>query len=450
MSFKRIILLLVAAVSAAAYAQTLTCANPKIVFSEDFTFFSNKESTSLDNFQNGKIETSYIKDNFGASDGNNVTDGHCLVVTSGSEGGFWGSEGDPRQGNTGNAGASVKDGFPAKDGFLLVNCDVNNGDLFAYTLPSGSLCPGINYNFSADITNMNNPGYKVRTPVNVSFIVLGLPGNVELLNVSTGDISETGLWFNMGGTFASGQYTDFRLILRNNYKAPAGTQYISGNDVGIDNIVFSACTPEIKIHSDYSNTNDDIELCEQQTNIYFNDADLRQYYTQPYFILQQSTDVTTWKNINAATTTPQAVIDMSIQTNGTPYYYRAWCGGDTQSVTDASNSGIGNCSNHTVVSEPIKITRSCSTPSVLTCTNPKIVFSEDFTFFSNDSCTALSNILDGKIQTDYDIDNPSPNRTSTWYVFDGHCLVVNTAGVGGWWINNKPVRKGTLVMKVRA
>ncbi|MBQ3930104.1 MAG: hypothetical protein II708_04045, partial [Paludibacteraceae bacterium] len=66
MSFKRIILLLVAAVSAAAYAQTLTCTNPKIVFSEDFTFFSNKESTSLDNFQNGKIETSYIKDNFGA------------------------------------------------------------------------------------------------------------------------------------------------------------------------------------------------------------------------------------------------------------------------------------------------------------------------------------------------------------------------------------------------
>ena len=71
---------------------------------------------------------------------------------------------------------------------------------------------------------------------------------------------------------------------------------------------------------------------------------------------------------------------------------------------------------------------------VTNCTNPKIVFSEDFTFFSKDSCTALSNILDGKIQTDYDIDNPPADRTWTHYVIDGHCLVVNTAGAGGWWI----------------
>ncbi len=423
-------------------AQINNCTLQKNVFVEDFTFYSDKEYTSLDNILGGQIETSYIKNSKGASEGVNVTDGHCLVVTNGAEGGWW-NKNPIRYGNTGNSGASEYGGFPAKDGFLVVNCDIHKGDMFTYILPQGSICSDSYYSFTADITNMNIPEPpKVRVPINVSFIVLGLPDEVELMNVNTGNIAETNKWHNCGGTFFSKGYKKFKLIIRNNYEAAQGETVVSGNDVGIDNIIFSQCMPEAKMFSDDADINGEVNICEPITEVYFNDSELKSFFSKPYYLLQTSKDGTNWNNYESATTSSRISINLINQLNKTPYLYRVWAGGSIEAVSSSAQSGTpGECEMLTTVSNTIKIIRNCDGLQQF-CSNPKVVFSEDFTFFSKDSCTALSNILDGKIQTDYDIDDPPADRTWTHYVIDGHCLVVNTAGAGGWWINNKPVRKG--------
>ncbi len=341
-------------------AQINNCTLQKNVLVEDFTFYSDKEYTSLDNILGGQIETSYIKNSKGASEGVNVTDGHCLVVTNGAEGGWW-NKNPIRYGNTGNSGASEYGGFPAKDGFLVVNCDVHKGDMFTYILPQGSICSDSYYSFTADITNMNiaEPP-KVRVPINVSFIVLGLPDEVELMNVNTGNIAETNKWHNCGGTFFSKGYKKFKLIIRNNYEAAQGETVVSGNDVGIDNIIFSQCMPEAKMFSDDADINGEVNICEPITEVYFNDSELKSFFSKPYYLLQTSKDGTNWNNYESATTSSRISINLINQLNKTPYLYRVWAGGSIEAVSSSAQSGTpGECEMLTTVSKTMTITRSC-------------------------------------------------------------------------------------------
>lgn len=339
-------------------AQVTNCTNPKIVFSEDFTFFSKDSCTALSNILGGQIHTDYDIDDPPADRTwtHYVIDGHCLVVNTAGAGGWWINNKPVRKGNTGNEGASIKGGQPEHDGFLLVNCANKLGDMFSYTLPDQKFCPNTYYNFTADITNLGNDPASTAVPVNVSFIVMGLPGEVELLNVSSGDIKETSQWINVGGSFNAGNFTSFRLIIRNNIL----THDHNGNDAGIDNIVFSGCIPDTRMTSADADKHGNITKCATETTINFNDTDLRQYFTQPYYQLQVSTDGTSWQNVGDVTTTPTATIDMDAQTNKVPYYYRVWSGSNVQSVTQSAATGqAGSCTDVTVVSKTMTITRSC-------------------------------------------------------------------------------------------
>ena len=339
-------------------AQVSNCVNPKIVFSEDFTFFSKDSCTALSNILDGKIQTDYDIDNPPADRTwtHYVIDGHCLVVNTAGAGGWWINNKPVRKGNTGNEGASIRDGKPERDGYLLVNCADDLGDMFSYTLPDQQFCPGTYYNFSADITNLGNNPSSTGVPVNVSFIVKGLPGDVELLNISSGDLKETSQWINVGGSFNAGNYTSFQLIIRNNKR----TFQHNGNDAGIDNIVFSGCIPDTRMTSGDADKHGNITKCATETTINFNDTDLRQYFTQPYYQLQVSTDGTSWQNVGDVTTTPTATIDMDAQTNKVSYYYRAWSGSNAASVAQSAATGqAGRCTDVTVVSKTMTITRSC-------------------------------------------------------------------------------------------
>ena len=340
-------------------AQVSNCVNPKIVFSEDFTFFSKDSCTALSNILGGQIQTSYIIDDPSPDRTtiHYVYDGHCLVVNTAGAGGWWINNKPVRKGNTGNEGASIRDGKPERDGYLLVNCADDLGDMFSYTLPDQQFCPGTYYNFSADITNLGNNPSSTGVPVNVSFIVKGLPGDVELLNISSGDLKETSQWINVGGSFNAGNYTSFQLIIRNNKR----TFQHNGNDAGIDNIVFSGCIPDTRMTSGDADKHGNITKCATETTINFNDTDLRQYFTQPYYQLQVSTDGTSWQNVGDVTTTPTATIDMDAQTNKVSYYYRAWSGSNAASVAQSAATGqAGSCTDMTVVSKTMIITRDCN------------------------------------------------------------------------------------------
>lgn len=114
---------------------------------------------------------------------------------------------------------------------MVVNASVSPGIFYEKTVP---ICESTNYEFSADIINMNLPHNQfVAIKPNVSFLINGQ----EIFE--TGDIPEDGAWRTFGFTFTTRPgVSAITLTLRNN--APGG----NGNDLAIDNISFRPCGPE--------------------------------------------------------------------------------------------------------------------------------------------------------------------------------------------------------------
>lgn len=114
---------------------------------------------------------------------------------------------------------------------MVVNASVSPGIFYEKTVP---ICESTNYEFSADIINMNLPIATFPTiKPNVSFLINGQ----EVFE--TGDIPEDGNWKTYGFTFTTRPgVSAIQLTLRNN--APGG----NGNDLAIDNISFRPCGPK--------------------------------------------------------------------------------------------------------------------------------------------------------------------------------------------------------------
>ncbi|GAB5551500.1 MAG: hypothetical protein Sapg2KO_10910 [Saprospiraceae bacterium] len=114
---------------------------------------------------------------------------------------------------------------------MVVNASVSPGIFYEKTVP---ICESTNYEFSADIINMNLPITPFPTiKPNVSFLINGQ----EVFE--TGDIPEDGNWNTYGFTFTTRPgVSAITLTLRNN--APGG----NGNDLAIDNISFRPCGPK--------------------------------------------------------------------------------------------------------------------------------------------------------------------------------------------------------------
>lgn len=114
---------------------------------------------------------------------------------------------------------------------MVVNASLAPGIFYQKTVP---ICESTNYEFSADIINMNLPGAPFPTiKPNVSFLINGQ----EVFE--TGNIPEDGNWKTYGFTFTTRPgVSAITLTLRNN--APGG----NGNDLALDNISFRPCGPK--------------------------------------------------------------------------------------------------------------------------------------------------------------------------------------------------------------
>ncbi len=95
---------------------------------------------------------------------------------------------------------------------MVVNASFDPGLFYQQTI--SGLCENTDYEFSADIINLHRPGTNIILP-NVSFLIDGE------IQVSTGNIEETGNWRTYGFGFSTeaGQ-TEVTLALQNN--APGG------------------------------------------------------------------------------------------------------------------------------------------------------------------------------------------------------------------------------------
>lgn len=293
-----------------------------------------------------------------------IDDGYYAIVKKASDGGHW-ANAPVRTGHTKNG---------AQDGFLLVNAEPDPGVFFQYEVTT-ALCQNSYYDFSAWITNVDNTTN--HAPVNATFRVMGYPSGKELVKTSTGNLGPGTDWTSKGGSFNSGTDTRFVLTIENNYEG-SGTS-VAGNDIGIDDILFSACSPEIQIYSNNDSQHKhepEVVVCNAGANQSLTldalaDYDLKEFFNTPYYLFQTSDKATgPWRNVNTGATTQESI---TITVDPTNYrinpttgegglYYRVWVGATAAAVEGSASTGIQNtgCQALTAVSDPIRIIYQCS------------------------------------------------------------------------------------------
>lgn len=310
--------------------------------------------SDLDDPQSRQIQSSYTW-----SGANDVKENQYNIVNKASDGGYWTKSDivDHTEGGTNKT-----------NGFLLVNCGKEAKNMFEYVIETGQLCQNTVYDFSAFIANIDPVAGE--EPVNAGFLVYGMNGNVQgdlLVDTETGDLSYSGQWVEKGESFNSGNYTKFKLIIRNNHVSTSTGTSVIGNDIGIDDITFSTCTPEVKIYTDPKYINQDTIVCDDGNPVNLTlEAhavyDLTTFFKIPYYLFQTSTDRVNWTNEGSgATTSPTISITVEkkpLYENG--LYYRVWVGGDKTAVEDAAaGHAQTGCGKLTAVSESIIIQYKC-------------------------------------------------------------------------------------------
>jgi len=312
----------------------------------------------LDDSQSQGIRSTYTYKRSG-----NVDEGQYIITQNPINGGYW-----EKSAIIDNTHAIEGRDVTNNDGFLLVNCGKDAGTMFEYVIESGTLCSNTVYDFSAYIANLDPTAS--HEPVNAGFFVYGMEGETEkeqLLNTETGDLVYTGKWVEKGESFNSGNYKKFKLLIKNNHVS--GESTVVGNDIGIDDIVFATCSPEVNIYTDSKYTTKDTVVCDDGKTVHLKlEAhavyDLSTFFKVPYYLFQTSSDKKTWKTVGtSASTEPSIEIDIEKTTlYQTGLYYRVWVGGDKDAVEKSAKDGQSGtgCGMLTAASEPILIKYQCA------------------------------------------------------------------------------------------
>ena len=334
-----------------------------VVYEEHFNL-TNGQRRPLDN----NARSQYDYSSSGKIGGNESTSGkeaEYAIVHKASDGGYWKSE-PVRQGNT----VEKPGESDSNDGFLLVNCGKEKQDFFYYLVKQGNLCAESLYDFSVDITNVDNTAGQA--PVNASILVYGQKNgtlsSTPLLEIETGNLESGHDWETFTRSFNSGGYKEFRISVRNNYQ---GTESdVKGNDIGIDNIVFRTCAPEIQIFApkeDGSLEYEEVVLeCNRKIKLEaIATYDLTEFFSTPQYLFQISTDKVNWTNVGSVQTTPSVEITVDdTYLNG--FYYQVWVGADAAEVLKSGRTqtqGTG-CGALTAVSDPINVKYECTNSSL--------------------------------------------------------------------------------------
>lgn len=229
----------------------------------------------------------------------------------------WSNNGTPIKGNTKGDDETV-------DGFMIINANNTKGQIFTFEV--NNLCTQTTYDFSADICFLDflYPT-KDDTPVDIKFTITGyLPnGSVGFTKErTTGVIASLGTWDEYGLTFNTENCVRVQLTMYNNMEGELDNQgKVKGNDIGVDNIIFSRCVPRIMVHFDESMNI--IESQKLSTNYCNNENQLIPLYIghrdysiteimpDAYYIVEQSTDGgASWSTVK---TDINGTVSMSIQ-----------------------------------------------------------------------------------------------------------------------------------------
>ncbi|MBY0348053.1 MAG: Ig-like domain-containing protein, partial [Hydrotalea flava] len=282
----------------------------KPVFIQDFGTASSPTATS----EAAPGSTSYIYGNVG-------TDGHYIItpLVQNAHKSDWAIGGD----HTGNTNGNM----------FLVNAGGNNSIYFRDTV--SNLCDGSVFNFSAWLANVNSPNTQTvcgsgLVYARVIFNVKDLNGNI-LGTITTGNLPLSPTagplnWNQYGFQFAlpAGMNT---LVLEMVDYYGGGAQ--CGNDLALDDILFTACTPNVTANITTANS-----VCVGSTaNIVA--SLVNNPFTAPAYQWQKSTDNgTTWNNIGVPVNTNSLTINnVQLSDSG---LYRVLVGPNAASLNSAS------------------------------------------------------------------------------------------------------------------
>ncbi len=218
---------------------------------------------------------------------------------------------------------------------FLVNAGTG-GSVF-FTQQVNNLCPGSTYNFSAWLANVNTTSNTL--PIcgsgyvypNVTFNIKNTSGTI-LATYNTGNLPLTANrsvapnWQQYGFSFAlPAGTTSLILEMVDAY----GGQPQCGNDLAIDDILFTACTPTATISFSNGTT-----VC-AGTSTTINAAIVNNPFTSPAYQWQKSTDGgTTWSNIGTAGSSSSYTINSVTSTDGAAY--RVIVGPDVASLSSST------------------------------------------------------------------------------------------------------------------
>lgn len=303
---------------------------------------------------NGQIDPAY-----GHVSSSPIKDGKYAIVHKAEDGGYWNDS--PIKAKSLST--------DSKDGFLLVNCSQNDHGKAMYKRQFNRLCPNTLYKFSASVSSLSMIPGDIGIDVKFDVIAMNGPQNnqsllPEPISVTAPSMSTT--WIDKNISFVTTGCTSVEVRLYNNVDNSAGT---GGNDVGIDDIVFGLCTPEIALYSNDAWSEKDREICpddEPNTYIHVGSAmNLDEILPGQKYYYFEYKNGNTWDPVPGTnpTTSNKIKVDIQETTHSSGVLYRAWVAGDATTVVDAAKGLIvaGTCTSY-AQSDAITLTYKCANP----------------------------------------------------------------------------------------
>jgi len=226
--------------------------------------------------------------------------------------------------------------------FMLVNASYDPGQFYLDTVRN--LCGGSTYEFAAWLINVSKPvlcwgATQIIVP-NITFQIERTDGTI-LGTYNTGNIpaSDPPQWKQYGFFFTTpAGVTDVVIRMVNN--APGGC----GNDVGLDDITFRACGPQVKAFISGSNSDMDT-VCGGVAKSYTLMGQSSAGYNNPVYQWQRNYNGDAWSDIPGATALNYTAVFSGNEAAG-EYRFRLL----------TAESGNINSVNCRVASKPITIT----------------------------------------------------------------------------------------------
>lgn len=261
--------------------------------------------------------------------------------------------------------------------FMLVNADEVKNTFYEKTV---QVCPNTTYEFGAWVINiLRNSGIKPNIKFTIAY-------NSTSLDFFTNDIPEGGPadWKQYTKVFTTP--TDVTSVtLKMTNENPGG----NGNDLGIDDITFRACGPEITSMINSAGTK--AYLCEGENGIFALEANVGNGYENPVYQWQKNINGV-WTNLDEETS-KQTTVTLNNAVAGL-YQYRL-------NVTERENIGSPFCG---VFSEVLSI-RVTEIPNPIVINNSPICFGGEIKL-----STTNINLLPGD-EVSYEWTGPNFNST---------------------------------------